>query len=336
MNETVSSLAKSILGGAILDRAEIDTLLEESEGDYDDLLYWANKIRRKYFGDKIKVCSIVPGRLGGCDQDCAFCAQSARFNTAIEKKAKVLSDEEVLAGAAAADENGVANFGIVYSGRAISEAELARIERLVRRIRDEYDLGVCVSLGMITAEQAKRLAQAGVSRYNHNLETSKRHFPNIVTTHNYADRIRTIEVAKGVGLEICAGGIFGIGETEADRVDMALELRRLGVDTVPMNFLHPIEGTPLGRAETLRPMQILRIIAIFRFILPKTNLKIAGGRVLNLRDLQSWMFYAGATSILSGDYLTTTGRAVAQDMQMLADLGLEVDHQTHHKTVKIS
>jgi len=330
MNETLSTLAGRVLDGEVLERAEIDTLLEESKSDYDDLLYWANKIRRKYFGDKIKVCSIVPGRLGGCDQDCAFCAQSVRYDTAVQKKARFLSDEEILAGAAQADKNGVANFAIVYSGRTISEAELARIERLVRRIRNEYDLGVCVSLGMITAEQAKRLVRAGVSRYNHNLETSKRHFPSIVTTHNYADRIRTIEAAKEAGLGICAGGIFGIGETEADRVDMALELRRLGVDTVPMNFLHPIEGTPLGRAETLRPMQILRIIAIFRFILPKTNLKIAGGRVLNLRDLQSWMFYAGATSILSGDYLTTTGRAVAQDMQMLADLGLEVERQTHN------
>ena len=324
MTETISLLAGRVLDGQLLDRAEIDTLLEESERDFDDLLYWANKIRQKFFGNKIKVCSIVPGRLGGCDQDCAFCAQSARFDTAVEKKPRLLSDEEILAGAEQASQNDVPNFGIVYSGRRISEAELGRIEKLVSRIKDEYGLGVCVSLGIITTAQAKRLADAGASRYNHNLETSERHFGNIVTTHEYADRVRTIEAAKEAGLGICAGGIFGIGETEADRVDMALELRRLGADTVPMNFLHPIEGTPLGGAETLKPMQILRIIAIFRFILPETNLKIAGGRVLNLRDLQSWMFYAGATSILSGDYLTTTGRAVAEDMQMLADLGLGV------------
>ncbi len=329
MNETLSILAGRVLDGQLLDRAEIDTLLEESERDCDDLLYWANKIRQKFFGNKIKVCSIVPGRLGGCNQDCAFCAQSVRYETAVAKKPQLLRDDEILAGAARAVANGVGNFGIVYSGRAISEAELARIENLVRQIKDKYNLEVCVSLGIITADQAARLAAAGVSRYNHNLETSARHFGNIVTTHKYADRVRTIEAAKEAGLGICAGGIFGIGETEADRVDMALELRRLGADTVPMNFLHPIEGTPLGDAETLKPMQILRIIAIFRFILPKTNLKIAGGRVLNLRDLQSWMFYAGATSILSGDYLTTTGRAVAEDMQMLADLGLEVDIQTH-------
>ena len=328
MNETLSFLAGRVLDGQLLDRAEIDRLLEESSQDYDDLLYWANKIRRKFFGDKIKVCSIVPGRLGGCDQDCAFCAQSARFDTAVEKKAKLLSDEQILAAAAAAAESGVPNFGIVYSGRTISENEFDRIEKLVRRIKKQFGLGVCVSLGMITANQAKRLVEAGANRYNHNLETSERHFSNIVTTHKYADRIRTIQAAKDAGLGICAGGIFGIGESDDDRVDMALELRSLGADTVPMNFLHPIEGTPLGNAETLKPVEILRIIAIFRFILPKTNLKIAGGRVLNLRDLQSWMFYAGATSILSGNYLTTTGRQVAEDMQMLEDLGLEVDLNT--------
>jgi len=328
MNETIALLAGRVLDGEMLERAEIDTLLEESKGDYDDLLYWANKIRQKFFGNKIKVCSIVPGRLGGCDQDCAFCAQSARFNTAVGKKPQFLSDEEILAGAAQAAKNRVSNFGIVYSGRAITEPQLGRIEKLVRRIKDEYDLGVCGSFGLISSEQAVRLGRAGVSRYNHNLETSERHFPNIVTTHKYSDRVRTIEVVKGAGLAICAGGIFGIGETESDRVDMALELRRLGADTVPMNFLHPIAGTPLGRAETIKPRQILRIVAIFRFILPKTNLKIAGGRVLNLRDLQSWMFYAGSTSILSGDYLTTSGRAVSEDMQLLADLGLEVERQT--------
>jgi len=328
ISETIAQLAGRVLDGQLLERTGIDTLLKESVSDYDDLLYWANKIRRRYFGNKIKLCSIVPGRLGGCDQDCAFCAQSARFDTAIDKKAKVLSDEQILAVAAAAAEKGVPNFGIVYSGRAVREKELDRIEKLVRRIKDQFGLGICASLGMITTDQAGRLVEAGVNRYNHNLETSQRHFPNVVTTHEYADRVRTIEAAKEAGLGICAGGIFGIGENEADRVDMALELRRLGVDTVPMNFLHPIEGTPLGSAETLKPMQILRIIAIFRFILPKTNLKIAGGRVLNLRDLQSWMFYAGATSILSGNYLTTTGRAVAEDMQMLEDLGLEVDLNT--------
>ena len=322
MNEMISQLAGNVLSGAELDRQQMEVLAEQSRADFYDLLYQANAIRQKFFGNKVRICSIVAGRLGGCDQDCRFCAQSVRYETAVGK-AKLLSDEEILNAAEQAKRNGVPNFGIVYSGKTITEKELARLERLIKQIKAKFDLGICVSLGIITKDQAQRLVNAGASRYNHNLETSQNHFPNIVTTHKYADRVRTIQTARQAGLGICAGGIFGIGENDDDRIDMALELRRLGVDTVPMNFLHPIKGTPLAGTETLAPRQILRIIAMYRFILPRANLKIAGGRVLNLRDLQSWIFYAGATSILSGNYLTTTGRAVEEDMQMLADLGLE-------------
>jgi len=325
MNTIINKLAEQVLNDQLLDREQIDGLCAESEKDADDLLYWANKIRQKYFGNKIKICSIVPGRLGGCSQDCKFCAQSARYDTVIEKKPKVLSDEEILKAAAAARDKGVPNFGIVYSGKAVNEAKLGRLERLIKIITQEYGLGVCASLGIINTEQMKRLAKAGLKRYNHNLETSERHFKDIVTTHKYADRVNTIKAAKQAGLGICAGGIFGIGETQSDRVDMALALRELDVDTVPMNFLHPIEGTPLADTETLKPKEILRIIALYRFMLPKVNLKVAGGRTLNLRDMQSWIFYAGCTSILSGNYLTTSGRAVEDDMQMLTDLGLEAE-----------
>jgi len=325
MSEKLKKFVKLVIEGSQLTRADIDSLLIESKDCFDDLLYWANKIRTKNFGNKVKVCSIVPGRLGGCNQDCKFCAQSVRYDTAIDKKPKVLDDEQILAAARQAREKGVPNFGIVYSGKAITEAELARLEKVIRQIKNDYGLGMCASLGIISDAQANRLAAAGLSRYNHNLETSERYFAEIVTTHKYADRVSAIKNAQSAGLGICAGGIFGIGETEADRVDMALELRGLGVDTVPMNFLHPIEGTPLGQSERLSPREILRIIAIYRFILPKVNLKIAGGRVLNMRDMQSWIFYAGATGILSGNYLTTAGRAVEEDMQMLEDLGLEAD-----------
>jgi len=274
MNTVINKLAEQILNDQLLDREQIDSLCAESRNDPDDLLYWANKIRQKFFGNKIKVCSIVPGRLGGCSQDCKFCAQSARYDTAIEKKPKVLSDEEILKAAAEARDKGVGNFGIVYSGKAVTEAELQRLEKLIKTITQEYGLGVCASLGIINSEQMKRLAKAGLKRYNHNLETSERHFKDIVTTHKYADRVNAIKAAKQAGLGICAGGIFGIGETQNDRVDMALALRELDVDTVPMNFLHPIEGTPLGEAETLKPKEILRIIALYRFILPKVNLSL--------------------------------------------------------------
>jgi len=322
MNKEIEKTANLVLQDILLNKEQITGLCSISTDCYDDLLYWANKIRVKNFGNKIKVCSIVPGRLGGCNQDCKFCAQSARYDSGFVKP-EVLTDEQILAAAKDAKEKGVPNFGIVYSGKAVSEEELKRLENLIRKITSDYQLGMCASLGIISQEQAKRLADAGLKRYNHNLETSERHFPDIVTTHKYADRINTIKAAQSAGLGICAGGIFGIGETEDDRVDMALELRDLGVDTIPMNFLHPIKGTPLGDQETLKPKQILRIIALYRFILPKVNLKIAGGRVLNLRDTQSWIFYAGATSMLSGNYLTTAGRSVTEDMQMLKDLGLE-------------
>lgn len=312
-----------MLAGQSLNRPQIDRLATAAGEDFDDLLYWSNKIRQKNFGNKIKVCSIVPGRLGGCNQDCAFCAQSARYDTHVEKTPKTLTDDEILAAAAEAKQNGVPNFGIVYSGRAVTESELARLETLIAKITREMGLGMCAALGIINADQARRLAAAGLTRYNHNLETSERHFARIVTTHTWADRVAAIRAAQSAGLGICAGGIFGIGETGRDRIDMALALRDLGVDTVPMNFLHPIPGTPLGDMPTLQPREILTIIALYRFILPAAHLKIAGGRILNLRDLQSWMFHAGATSILTGNYLTTAGRPAQQDLQMLADLNLE-------------
>ena len=323
MNEQIQHYAEKILSGRLLERNEIVALSEQSDASFDDLLYWANEIRKANFGNKVKMCSIVPGRLGGCSQDCAFCAQSLHYDTAVDKTPVTLSDEEIMAAAAEAKEKGVPNFGIVYSGRKVSDGELDRLIGLTKRIKDELQMGVCMGLGILSEENMQRLADAGVVRFNHNLETSARHFSDIVSTHKYEDRVKTIQAGLKAGMGVCAGGIFGIGETEADRIDMALELRRLGVDMVPMNFLHPIDGTPLGDAAKLPPREILRIVALYRFILPKTHLKVAGGRVLNLRDMQSWIFYAGCTAILSGNYLTTAGRAVEDDMQMLKDLGLE-------------
>jgi biotin synthase len=324
MNQQIEQYAKQILDGQLLKRDQIDALSELSTQHLDDLLYWANEIRKANFGNKVKMCSIVPGRLGGCSQDCAFCAQSLHYDTAIDKTPQVLDDEQIMAAAVEAKQKGVPNFGIVYSGKKVSQQELDRLIALTERIKTELGMGVCMSLGIVGDENMQRLADAGVVRFNHNLETSERHFSEIVSTHKYEDRVKTIEAGLKAGMGVCAGGIFGIGETEQDRIDMALELRRMGVDMVPMNFLHPIEGTPLGNAEKIPPREILRIVALYRFILPKTHLKVAGGRALNLRDLQSWIFQAGCTAILSGNYLTTAGRTVEDDLQMLKDLGLEM------------
>ncbi|PKL50892.1 MAG: biotin synthase BioB [Planctomycetes bacterium HGW-Planctomycetes-1] len=324
MNDKVAQIAQEILDGKIIDRAEIKYLFSLGDEDFDDLLYWANRIREKFFGKKVKVCSIVPGRLGGCSQDCKFCAQSSRYETSF-KKTETLSDEEILRAAKKAKEKGVPNFGIVYSGKTISEEELARLEKLIAKIKNEIGIGVCGGFGIISYEQAARLKKAGMSRYNHNLETSRNHFKDIVTTHDYDSRIETVKAAKKAGLGLCTGGLFGIGEEDCDRIDMAMELRELDVDMVPMNFLHPIAGTPLGELPTMQPRQILQLLALYRFILPKVHIKAAGGRALNLRDMQSWIFYAGATAIISGDYLTTAGRAVEDDLRMIKDLGLEAD-----------
>jgi len=324
VNEKLTQIAKEILNGKIIDRAEIEYLFSLRDEDFDDLLYWANRIRQKFFGNKIKVCSIVPGRLGGCNQDCKFCAQSARYETSF-KETKTLTDEEILNAAGKAKQKGVPNFGIVYSGKTISEKELQRLEKLIAKIKNEIGIGVCGGFGIINYEQAVRLKKAGLARYNHNLETSRNHFKNIVTPHDYDSRIETVKAAKKAGLGLCTGGLFGIGETDADRIDMAILIRELEVDMVPMNFLHPIAGTPMGNMPTMQPRQILRLIALYRFILPKVHIKAAGGRKLNLRDMQSWIFYAGATSIISGDYLTTAGRAVEEDLQMIKDLGLEAE-----------
>ncbi|MCX5633170.1 MAG: biotin synthase BioB [Phycisphaerae bacterium] len=321
MNRRISEIAEKILNGHLSDRQEIEYLFSFDDSLWD-LLYCANQIRQKFFGNKIKVCSIVPGRLGGCNQDCKFCAQSARYESSF-KETKTLTDEEIINAAKQAKQKGVSNFGIVYSGKTISEKELVRLEKLIPKIKNGVGINVCGGFGIIDYEQAVRLKKAGMARYNHNLETSRNHFKNIVTTHDYDCRIETVKAAKKAGLGLCTGGIFGIGETDTDRIDMALQIKELGVDMVPMNFLHPIAGTPLADMPTMQPSQILRLIALYRFILPKTGIKIAGGRVLNLRDMQSWIFYAGATSILSGNYLTTAGRAVEEDVRMIKDLGLE-------------
>ncbi|MGA2914805.1 MAG: biotin synthase BioB [Sedimentisphaerales bacterium] len=324
MNQRINEIAEKILNGYLSDRQEIEYLFSQ-DNDLWDLLYWANRIREKFFGNKIKVCSIIPARLGGCSQDCKFCAQAAGFDTAY-KQVKTLTDEEIIDSARKAKEKGISHFGIVYSGKTISEKELTRLEKLIPRIKNEIGINVCGGFGIIDYQQALRLKKAGLSRYNHNLETSRNHFKNIVMTHDYDCRIETVKAAKKAGLGLCTGGIFGIGETDADRIDMALLIRELEVDMVPMNFLSPIQGTPLADTPTMQPREILRLIALYRFILPKVHIKAAGGRVLNLRDMQSWIFYAGTTSIISGDkYLTTAGRAVEEDLRMIKDLGLETE-----------
>lgn len=332
IDQRIAELAQLVLGGQLLTRDQARELTRV-EGDLlYDLFFWANKIRIRFVGRQVKFCSILAAKVGACSEDCGYCSQSKFYKTHVTP-AK-MSVEEMFAAASEATQNGASSFGIVNSGRGPTDRELDWMEPFFRKTAEEGKVRPCATLGELSLEHARRLREMGVLRVNHNLETSRRHFPNITSTHSYEDRVRTIRNAKAAGLSICSGGIFGMGEDWEDRLDMAFDLRELGADVVPINFLNAIQGTPLYQKQPpLEPMEALKIIAVYRFILPDRELKIAGGREKILRDMQSWMFFAGGSSFLIGNYLTTFGRTPDQDHQMLRDLGLpfvtfdEVEHE---------
>ena len=322
MEARIAELAQRVLAGKLLDRDEADFLAGvEGDGLYD-LFYWANRIRIRFVGRDVKFCAIVAAKAGGCSEDCKFCAQSSHFETAVEGQT-LLTDQQVLDSAAHAAEVGADSFGIVNSGRAPTRRELEDwLKPMMMKIASEGKTRACATLGALTPETAKFLYDCGIRRINHNLETSERFYPNVVTTHPFTERVRTLKIAKAAGLSLCSGGIFGMGETWTDRLDMIFMLRELDVDVMPINFLNPIHGTPLGDSEKLPPMDCLKIISLARFILVNKELKVAGGREVCLRDLQSWIFFAGADSTMIGNYLTTYGRKPETDHQMVRDLGL--------------
>ena len=332
--DRVAHLGSAVLRGhrLTLDEArELASIDPHGELIYD-LFYWANKVRICHVGRRVKFCSIVTGKVGACSEDCHYCSQSKHYKTHVTP-AKMRVDE-MHAAAAEAAANGASSFGIVNSGRGPSDRELDWMEPFFRDTAAGGAIRPCATLGELKPEQARRLRDMGVERVNHNLETSRRHFSNICSTHTYDDRLNTIRAAKDAGLSICSGGIFGMGETWEDRLDVAFTLRDLGADVVPVNFLNAIDGTPLhGQQAQMAPMEALQVLAVFRMVLPDREIKVAGGREKVLRDLQSWVFFAGASSFLIGNYLTTFGRSPKQDHQMLADLGLgfttydEVEHE---------
>ncbi len=332
INSTVAGLAMQVLSGQPLSREQAEQLTRVEGDDLYDLFYWANKIRIRFTGGKVHFCSIVAGKAGGCSEDCGYCSQSKHHKTHVTPTR--LDVEEMQAARDQAFANGASSFGIVNSGRGPTDKELDWLEPFFRENSEGKRIRTCATLGELSSDHAQRLRSMGVLRVNHNLETSRRHFPNITSTHTYQDRVNTLKNAKAAGLSLCSGGIFGMGEDWSDRLDVAFELREIGVDVVPLNFLNRIEGTPVyGRVEDMPPREALKIIAIFRFILPDREIKAAGGREKILRDLQSWIFFAGASSFLIGNYLTTFGRTAEQDHQMLQDLGVpyvtfdEVQHE---------
>ena len=330
MNRADSIILRLARGVSAGEQACRDELLRcaqlaDAAGHYE-LLYRANQIRQEHFANTVRLCSIGAGRLGACGEDCKWCAQSAAFSPG-RTRPELAAAGDLVAAARGAEENRASSFGIVNSGRKPEESDFHAVLDAIGQIKRSVSgkMRLCASLGNLTTSQAAELAAAGVTRYNHNLETSERMYARMVTTHSYQDRLETLRIARDAGLDLCAGGIFGIGETWEDRIDMGLTLRdEIRPEAVPLNFLTPIPGTPLADAEPLSAREILNIIAMYRLMLPTADIKVAGGREVNLRDMQSWIFYAGATSILVGNYLTTAGRSADDDLTMVRDLGMQI------------
>jgi biotin synthase len=300
-------------------------LLEIKDGLIPLLFYGASYIRERFNGRGVKLCAIVNAKSGRCPEDCTFCAQSAFHQTRIEAY-PLIGPRQILHRAQEAEAMGARRFSIVTSGKALNAAELETIIEAITLVKKESGLDLCASLGMLTRETAHRLKDAGLSRYHHNLETAPSFFPRICSTHGYEEDLDTLRSAKEAGLEVCSGGIFGLGESPGQRLELAYTLKEMAVDSIALNFLHPIPGTPLEKAQPLTPVEILKSVALFRFVLPGKDIRICGGREFGLKDLHPFIFWAGANGIMIGNYLTTRGRDLQADLQMIKDLGMEVAH----------
>ncbi len=327
----IAGLGERTLNGGSIARDEALWLFHlEDSADIFDLLSWANRIREKFKGNKIHLCSIVNAKAGACSENCRFCAQSSFYQTGSPKYGFV-DPEPVAEAAEEANRNGVTAVGLVAAWKGLNEGPM--LDEVCERVRELKAGGKTrpdVSLGIIKSQRvADRLKETGVECYGHNLESSRRFFPQTCTTHTYDDRLETIGYLKKAGIKICSGGIIGMGETREDRCDLAFALKEIGANVVPINILNPIPGTPFEKNVPLPVLEILKTIACFRFILPRQEIMIAGGRTVNLRDAQSMIFLAGASALMVGNYLTTLNQPVEKDLQMLQDLGLDPNWDRH-------
>ena len=293
---------------------------------------YATKTREAYAGNEIRMCAIINARCGNCSENCAFCAQSGRSKAAIDKY-PMKSAQEIFEHAKLAEEYGAVRYGIVTSGRSVQKGrELDIICEALELIRTKLSIVPCGSLGILSKDVMQILKKAGLDRCHHNLETAESHFAKICQTRNYTDQIRTVTEAKEAGLSVCSGGIFGLGETDGQRIEFLSTLRSLEVNSIPINFLNPIPGTPLENATPLTVVECLRIIATARLMMPETSIRICGGREKNLRDFQSWLFAAGADSFMTGGYLVTAGRDNNTDKKMIEDAGLTLVRPIDRRT----
>lgn len=316
----VRELAAEIINGRRLTRDEDLSFFIDC--DLNELMQGADEIRKAYRGERVDLCTIINGKSGKCSENCKFCAQSAHHHTACQEY-DLLDEETILEQARANQEAGVNRFSIVDSGYGPNKDDFERIVHTFQRMRDELQINLCCSLGFMSAEQFHRIHEAGVTEIHCNIETSRRNFPNVCTTHTFDDKVENIRRAKAEGLRVCSGGIIGMGETWEDRIDMALTLAELKVDSIPINSLMPIQGTPLAHLARLKEEDILRTIALFRYIAPEADIRLAGGRI-QMSDNGMQTFKAGASASITGNMLTTSGSTILQDRTMLTEMGRDV------------
>jgi len=289
--------------------------------DFYEFIFLANSERKKHKGNKIELCAIVNAKSGLCSEDCFFCAQSSRYKTGVNVY-PLMDKNEILKKAIEAKKHKIKRFSIVVSGRKPSKKEIKKIAESIKAL-SKKGINPCASLGLLNYNEICYLRDLGLQRLHCNIETSERYFPKICTTHKFSDKVRTIISAKKAGVSVCSGGVFGMGESWSDRIDMAVFLKEVAVDSIPINFLTPIKGTPLQTKKPLSPIEALKIIALFRLILPDKDIRVCGGRPI-LGEFSSWIFLAGANALMTGDYLTTKGKSYIEDLKFIKNHGLEV------------
>src|SRR5699024_9476016 len=319
-------LATSVIDGFEISEEEALEILDCPNEEILQLLNGAYKVRYHHFGNKVKLNMIINTKSGACSENCGYCAQSRDSSAPIEKY-RMMDKDSIVKGAENAHKLNSGTYCIVASGRGPTDRELNTVISAVKEIKQQYNMKICACLGILKPGQALQLKEAGVDRYNHNLNTSKNHHANITTSHTYQDRVATVNKAKEAGISPCSGVIVGMKESKLDVVHMALALKDLDADSIPVNFLHAIDGTMLEGTNELNPMYCLKVLALFRFMNPTKEIRVSGGREVNLRTLQPLSLYA-ANSIFVGDYLTTAGQEGTRDHQMLKDMGFEIDYES--------
>jgi len=315
-------LATDVLSGRPIDRDEAAAILASPDVEILDLLAAAYRVRHRFFGNTVQLFFLMNAKSGLCPEDCGYCSQS-KVSEAEIPRYNLLSVPKLLEAAKLAADRQSKTFCIVISARGPSEREIDFVCSVVPQIKQQYGLNVCACLGLLSPEQATRLAAAGVDKVNHNLNTSERYYNEVCSTHTYADRMATLEACRSAGLQLCSGGIMGMGETAADLIDMAFSLREMKVESIPLNFLNAIDGTPLEHSNQLTPRDCLRGLAMMRLVNPEAEIRIAGGREIHLGSLQPLGLYA-ANSIFVGDYLTTEGQLPEADYRMIEEMGFTI------------